>query len=155
MPTIEERFWSKVDKQASEDCWEWTGAHNELGYGTMRVSRRVMKAHRISWMLSNGEIPDKLHVCHSCDNRGCVRPDHLFLGTHTDNMQDRGSKGRTIRPDNRGERHANSRLTGEQVDEIRSLHDSGVSQSDLSDRYGVSHQTISKVVNRKLWAHRM
>ena len=89
------RFWAKVDK--SGDCWEWRGGmHRIHGYGSVWVAERggMVHAHRVAWQLTNGEIPKGLHVLHRCDNRIYVRPDHLFLGTHQDNMRDMRLKGR-------------------------------------------------------------
>jgi hypothetical protein len=90
------RFWSKVIK--SDKCWTWTGAINKhTGYGTIGLGRRSGKtrgAHRVSWELAHGPIPEGLYVCHRCDNKRCVRPDHLFLGTAEDNAQDALRKGR-------------------------------------------------------------
>lgn len=93
-----DRFWSKVDK--SGECWNWTGARTAPGWHGMfasdatRAGRTMVLAHRHSWALANGPVPDGLNVLHRCDNAGCVRPDHLFLGTHSDNMRDRSAKGR-------------------------------------------------------------
>ena len=88
------RFWEKVE--ITETCWNWTRAKRSRGYGAFGVRRlnRVFDAHRLSWEFSYGPIPPGLFVCHHCDNPACVRPDHLFIGTHQDNMDDMKSKGR-------------------------------------------------------------
>lgn len=92
MMTAERRFWSKVDQ--TDGCWEFVGAKNEHGYGSVRVGGKTLGAHRYVWMLVNGRIPDGMHVLHSCDNPACVRPDHLRLGSHAENMAEKSSKGR-------------------------------------------------------------
>ena len=91
MKTTKERFWEKVDK--SGDCWKWI-AHLLKGYGRFRLNNKTWSAHRVSWTLHYGEIPEGMCVLHRCDNPGCVNPEHLFLGTRTDNMKDRDQKGR-------------------------------------------------------------
>jgi hypothetical protein len=95
-PDFIRRFWAKVRK--SEQCWEWQGSRNPDGYGNVRAyrERRTLKCHRVAYELSYGEAPSELHVLHHCDNPACVRPDHLFLGTHTDNMRDKERKGRSV-----------------------------------------------------------
>lgn len=92
LPEVAGRFWSKVDK--GPGCWTWTGATQNYGYGAVTIHGLTRRAHRVSWELAHGPIPDGLHVCHRCDNPPCVNPDHLFLGTAQDNVDDKDAKGR-------------------------------------------------------------
>ena len=122
----EERFWEKVDRGDDGDCWPWTASRLPEGYGcfwdgTYREGPRrprIVRAHRWLYAHLHGHIPDRLEVCHSCDEPSCVNPSHLFLGTHSDNMRDMVSKGRA---DNRGARNGRAKLTPEQIEEIRRL----------------------------------
>lgn len=91
-----ERFWSKVS--CSEGCWLWTGAKTEKGYGVFGIGKETDKAHRIAWRLSYGPIPKCIFVLHKCDTPACVRPEHLFLGTNQDNVNDMIRKGRNSPP---------------------------------------------------------
>jgi hypothetical protein len=94
-PTLAERFWAKVQK--TDGCWLWTGCRNRLGYGKIKVRSYVTEpAHRVALKLSGVEVPDDMDACHHCDNPRCVRPDHLFVGTRKDNMQDAVRKGRMV-----------------------------------------------------------
>jgi len=99
MKPIADRFWAKVDKSIASGCWEWQSSIRGNGYGAffthlIEEGRKCYGAHRYSWMLAHGPIPDGLWVLHKCDNRICVNPDHLFLGDRTDNMRDCAQKGR-------------------------------------------------------------
>lgn len=140
----ESRFWSKVDKTSS--CWNWKAYTDR--YGIFRVNRKLLKAHRVSWVLFNGPIPDGLCVLHRCDNTKCVNPGHLFLGSQLDNVLDMERKGRSIHP--KGEGIGTSRLTKEQVIEIRSSNESLLT---LGLRYGVSKQAIYKINHMLTWRH--
>jgi len=111
-------------------------------------------AHRASWVLANGPIPDGLSVCHRCDTPLCVRPDHLFLGTHADNIRDAVKKGRVILPVKkaRGEQHPRARLTVSQVLLIRRLHGT-VSNLSLAARFKINPATVCNIVKRRIWKH--
>lgn len=94
---LPERFWSKVEK--TDACWLWRGGVKPNGYGRFVIGHSTqVYAHRFAWELTNGAVADGLFVCHHCDTPLCVRPDHLFLGTHTENMRDMLAKGRHFTP---------------------------------------------------------
>jgi hypothetical protein len=142
------KFWSKVNR--TDGCWLWTDAPDPGGYGLLRVGRRKFRAHRVSWMIAYGDIPGGLFVCHHCDVKACVRPDHLFLGTPADNVQDAARKGRLPL----GERNHKSKLTREQVGVIRSRIAAGESMYSLAREYGVSRPSIRAIRLGTSWATR-
>ena len=153
---IEERFWSKVDVKNQGDCWNWTaGTRGSKGYeyGGFRIKRGVMESsHRMAYILTFGEIPDDMIVCHRCDNAKCCNPHHLFLGTHDDNAKDRVMKGRS--PNREGENNTMSVFTREDVIFIReNIANGEYSQKELSTMFGVSKTAISLVVHRRRWVH--
>ena len=146
------RFWMKVALEAAQspgDCWLWEASTNGVGYGRFAVTKHMLvSAHRFSWELANGPIPDGMSVLHRCDVRRCVNPAHLFLGTRADNARDMVSKDRHAK----GERHGIARLTAADARTIRVYYAAGgVSMHDLALRYGVSDVTIFNVVNWKTW----
>lgn len=139
-------FWKQVDKTAA--CWLWRGSIMAQGYGhcSVRGFKRPVRAHRRAWEIENGPIPEGLFVLHRCDNRLCVRPSHLFLGTHEENMADMCSKGRQAR----GEGQHLAELTESDVLAIRA---SDLSSSALARRYGVTVPTIACVRQGVTWKH--
>jgi len=147
-----DRFWSKVDK--SGDCWEWTAYKNKGGYGCVCVDGKQQKAHRVSYILHHGSIPNGLHVLHRCDNPKCVNPKHLFLGTHADNMADKARKGRARIPGKKGTDNGTSKLMDADIINIRAIYKhTRATQSKLADIYSVSQTIISDIVNLKSWRH--
>lgn len=108
--------------KVSDGCWEWHGPHDGVGYGILTVNYRRIGAHRFSYQIHRGQIPQGLYVCHHCDNRNCVNPNHLFVGTSSDNQMDSVKKGRHKHPVFRGEDHGEAKLTWEKVREIRRLY---------------------------------
>lgn len=149
-----EKFWAKVRK--TRGCWLWTGAKDRQGYGTVR--RRALmyyqvRAHRYAWIIYRGEIPEGKIVCHKCDTPLCVRPSHLFLGTHTDNMRDMWRKGRGKPGHVPGSKQGQSKLTEKQVIQIRALAELGHTHQEIADIYDVCRSNISIIVRRKGWVH--
>jgi len=137
---VADRFWSHVDK--SGECWIWTGSIGTKGYGRLKVDGRAVDAHRISMLLLSGEMPSQF-VLHRCDNRACVRPSHLFLGTQADNMRDMAAKGRWGR--------GRVILSEDMAAEIRARRQQGEKQATLARDFGVSQSQISLITNGKSW----
>lgn len=158
LPNVAERFWSKVDK--SDNCWLWT-AGTIKGYGAFGMKKRGSwgwtAAHRIAYLLEYGEIPNGLFVCHRCDNRRCVNPKHLFVGTPKDNSQDALKKSRLksgwhLRGADKGERNPRAKLTRKDVDTIRSRYAAGdVTQKSLAKEFGVVRSHIGQIVRGEQW----
>lgn len=143
-----ERFWEKVD--TSGECWEWTACRNRGGYGVFQTSGSSQDtAHRVAHRLALGKIPDGMLVCHRCDNRGCVRPEHLFLGTDDDNRNDMIAKRRH----RHGAAHGMAKLSEVDVLGIRNARAGGETLQSIATRYGVNVGTIWKIATGKLWRH--
>ena len=144
------RFDRLVSK-SDEGCWLWIGHKNPKGYGlfTIHVGKcRSYRAHRVAYKLATGVYPDRLFVCHVCDNPACVKPAHLFLGTSAENTADRDRKGRGAKAF--GAANPQAKLNPDAVREIRRC---GLSQRKAAERFGVSRKTISNVLRRQVWGH--
>lgn len=152
-PSVGARFWEKVDKGDGSGCWLWTGATITSGYGHMSVGGRQgsqLRAPRVSWLIHNGPIPNGMQVCHRCDVRLCVRPDHLFLGTNADNARDMAAKGRMWK----------QRLVSPPLKKLNRVAALNIalayafgktSQSSLAARYGVHVNTVNSLLNGHNW----
>jgi hypothetical protein len=155
---LTERFWSHIDKDGPipehrpelGPCWLWTGSTDNHGYGGINPGHgHPIKAHRVSWEIHNGPIPENLGVLHKCDNPPCVNPMHLWLGTHQENMADRDAKGRL--PLTPPEKRKSVKLTWNRVREIRTRHSNGETIRLLSHEYDVTFETIRSVVRNESW----
>ena len=146
----EERFWAKVNKEGPDGCWEWLAYKRKIGYGIYWYNGEKISAHRYSWILHNGLIPEGLVVRHKCKGAalyGCCNPDHLELGTRAENNADMIRDETSLK----GIKNPNNKLTPEQVKEIRAQVNE-VQGKDLAKKYNVSIATISSIINNKRWA---
>jgi DNA-binding transcriptional regulator YiaG len=146
-----QRFCSKVDS-SSDGCWPWLGGHDHYGYAKFRVDGKVsVRAARVAFQVSRGPIPTGMHVLHTCDNRQCVNPSHLFLGTNRDNVRDRVAKRRD--GDHKGIKNGRAKLTPDQVSAIREEYQPRASYAKFARRFGVSASTIRNIVKGRNWVN--
>lgn len=159
---LEIRFWGRLSSTLG-GCLEFQGICDKNGYGVIKVDGAMSRTHRLAWEQRNGPIPEGLFVCHRCDNPPCCNVDHLFLGTPAENAEDRDRKGRgrwlsgdnnpsSVNPRRlpRGDRHKNTKLTAEQMVEIKKLYATGMyAQHEIASRFGVQQMTVSRVVRGK------
>jgi len=148
---LSKRFWNKVNKKESDECWNWTACINTDGYGIIAVNGQADSAHRVSWKIHHGEIPEGMCVCHKCDNPSCVNPNHLFLGTQEDNIKDMCRKGRAVHK--LGEDAPNAKLTEKEVIEIRRRYRNGESVSAIAEKYPVGASMVYLIVRHQSWTH--
>lgn len=151
-----QRFWNRTDRTG--DCWLWTGPVMKNGYGqTARHYRRIL-THRYAYELAHGPIPEGMCVCHTCDIRRCINPNHLFLGTVADNNRDMRAKGRSgwqVNPDcrARGSQHGRAKLTESDVLAIRDLVQAGNRRVEVAAQFNVSIPLVHKIMSREIWKH--
>jgi len=168
------RFWAKVDRNGPTPqhrpdlgaCWVWTGSkissRSGRGYGRLGYCNRLYLAHRFAWLIAGHDIPDGLCVLHKCDNPSCVRAEHLFVGTHAENMGDKVLKGRQSRgekhsaacpkgPRALGSAHPNSKLTEASVRSILDQRSRGATLRSLGEQFGVSISAVWLVIKRRNW----
>ena len=142
----------KLKKYVVDDrnCWNWIGSKDRDGYGVFGHHRnKQIRAHRASYSFYIGEIPNKMMICHSCDNPSCINPKHLFVGTAKDNTQDMIKKQR--RPVLFGSNHPNAKLTEHQAHEIKQLRKQNVLLTDIANQFGISFQTVSSIAKGTTW----
>lgn len=146
------RFWSKVHK--TNKCWIWQAATRSMGrYGTFYYNGKNIAAHRASWLLNVGPIPKKLDVLHTCDIGLCVNPEHLFLGTHLQNMQDRNTKGRASGGKLQGITNPNHKLTPSEIIAMRMLYAKNIAIAEIARLYNTSEMNAHKIVKLHTWKH--
>lgn len=145
----EELFWIKVEK--SDGCWLWKACRDKTGYGVFHMNQKKLPAHRYSWMLHKGPIPEGLWVLHRCDNPPCVNPAHLFLGTVKDNVADMVAKNR--QGCQSGSENPRSKLTESDIPKIFRCRSNGLTQQQIANLFGVKQPAIGKILTRKGWTH--
>lgn len=152
---LDERFWSKVNKDTDSGCWEWTATKNNKGYGMFTVSSYAGKqlAHRLSYRDAHGPIPKGGLILHSCDNPACVNPEHLRIGTHKENVADMDERNRRVTNTPFGEANCNALLTAYQVIQMRRDYIAGVPKAQIAEANGITKASLDDVISGNSWKH--
>jgi hypothetical protein len=150
------RFLAKVMRVEDDECWEWGAARHPLGYGVFPLRNKdgkwsMKRAHRVAYAIANGDPPDGLMVCHTCDNRSCCNPWHLFAATQAENLADMQRKGRKAI----GSKNGTAKLTERDVVKIREFLADGMMCKDIAQRFNISSASVSDIKNNKKWRHVM
>lgn len=146
--TVRERF--LIYTKQGPGCWEWVGHKDPNGYGRLNIGGKPILAHRISYMLQYGDVPDEMDVLHKCDTPKCVNPEHLFLGTQADNVRDMHEKGRALKRGLKGTEHNLAKLDEAAVRAIRA---STEPDGKVAAAFGIARTTVSDIRKRRSWAH--
>lgn len=148
--SLKDRFLSHVSiSENLDDCWEWVGSKLPNGYGHLKIENKTFYVHRVSYMLFVGHIPEGMLVCHSCDNRACVNPNHLFLGTNQDNMDDMKNKGRQNKV--KGEDQGSHKFTEQDIYKIRVMLKHGYKLREIAEIFAVNKSSISAIKTGRRW----
>lgn len=146
-------FWSMI-KVAPSGCWEWTAGKNPQGYGKISITlfgKREQQAQRVAWIYKNGPIPNGRMICHHCDNPACINPDHLFVGTHKENSDDKVKKGRQWKPI--GTLNPHTKINEDVVRTIRTLRGHGIAYKEVARISGSSENVVNHILNGRCWSH--
>lgn len=150
--SVKERFMQKVKVGGAEECWEWQAGIDQSGYGTFHLKGTTVHANRVAAHLFLGfDLDSELYVLHACDNRPCVNPRHLFIGTHDDNMKDMARKERSGAP--KGERHSRAQFSDHAVRRIRLMYELGAKPKAISEIFKVAKTGIKHIVKGETWKH--
>lgn len=145
----QKRFWAKIDVRGPGDCWLWKGSKSARGYGKLWILEKIYGAHRIAVILSGRSFDVGMQACHRCDVPSCCNPEHLFVGTRSENKVDAMNKGRVPR----GERHGKAKLSEDTVIEILSLKNTGLTQTEIGSRFGINFKHVSSILTGRSWGH--
>lgn len=152
-PATVQRFWAKVKQLGDDDCWEWQAGFSQNGYGAFKLGRKSITSSRMAYALTTNDDPLEFFICHTCDNRKCCNPSHLYKGTVVENSRDMIVRGRWAGGNNTGSKNPISKLVESDIVAIRGYFSAGINNKQIAKIYGVTHQMISKIRRGHFWKH--